>query len=152
MRVCLLRTGLVLDAAGGMLNKMRLPFSLGLGARIGDGRQWMSWIHVDDYVALVCQLLEDATAQGIFNMVAPHPVTNQEFTQTLARTLGQPAFFVIPAFVLEIALGEMANLLTGGQRVLPAKAQALAYSFQYPDLSQALMHLFAQGKLAGLAK
>ncbi|MFZ6772825.1 TIGR01777 family oxidoreductase [Undibacterium sp. SXout7W] len=141
MRVCILRTGLVLDSAGGVLKKMRLPFSLGLGSRIGHGRQWMSWIHISDYVALVCRLLEDEQARGVFNMVAPHPVRNIEFTRELASALHRPALLVAPAFVLQLALGEMSVLLTGGQRVLPSKAQALSYTFQYPELNVALRNL-----------
>lgn len=141
IRLCILRTGLVLDAAGGILKKMRLPFSLALGAQIGDGKQWMSWIHVQDYVAIVRYLLDDKNAAGSYNMVAPHPVTNREFTRTLAAALHRPALFVAPAFLLKLAMGEMAELLTGGQRVQPMHVAELGYEFQYPYLAEALHDL-----------
>ncbi len=138
VRVCLLRTGLVLDSAGGLLGRMMLPFKLGLAAQLGDGRQWMSWIHVDDYVAIVLLLLDNSTVSGPYNMTAPEPVTNAEFTQTLARVLHRPALLVAPAYVLKLMLGEMAALLLGGQRALPTKVQALDYSFIYTSLEDAL--------------
>lgn len=141
IRVCLLRTALVLAEDGGMLQKMRLPFSLGLGARIGDGRQWMSWIHIADYVAIVLRLLEQEGASGAYNMAAPQPVTNAEFTQELAGVLHRPAFFVAPGWLLRLALGEAADLLLGGQRVSSGRVAALPYRFQYPDLRAALTAL-----------
>lgn len=144
VRVCLLRTGLVLDLAGGLLGRMLLPFKLGLAARLGDGRQWMSWIHVDDYVAMVLLLLENSQAAGAYNMTAPEPVTNAEFTKTLARALHRPALFVAPACVLKLMLGEMSALLLGGQRALPTKVQALGYSFIYTTLEDAL-HAIVSG-------
>jgi uncharacterized protein (TIGR01777 family) len=113
-------------------------FKLGLAARLGNGQQWMSWIHIDDYVAIVLCLLENAQAAGAFNMTAPEPASNQQFTETLARVLHRPALFVAPAFLLKLMLGERAELLLGGQRALPAKVQALGYTFQYPTLENAL--------------
>ncbi|MFZ6849666.1 TIGR01777 family oxidoreductase [Undibacterium sp. RuRC25W] len=141
LRTCILRTGLVLDSAGGMLKKMRLPFSLGLGARIGHGRQWMSWIHIQDYIAIVLFLLEHENAAGCFNMVAPEPVTNRQFTRLLGKALHRPAIFVAPALLLKLAMGEMSELLLGGQRVVPAKIQTLGYVFRYPSLLPALTDL-----------
>jgi hypothetical protein len=141
VRVCLLRTGLVLHLSGGLLGRMLFPFKLGLGARIGDGRQWMSWIHLDDYIALVLQLLEDPAAVGPYNMTAPQPATNAEFTATLARVLHRPALFIAPAWLMRLALGEIASLLLDGQRALPAKAEALGYRFAYPNLESALRSL-----------
>ena len=141
VRVCLLRTGLVLSASGGLLAKMRLPFSLGLGARLGNGRQWMSWIHIDDYVALVLRLLAQADASGAINMTAPVPVTNAEFTASLARALHRPACLAAPAPILKLALGERSVLLLGGQRVLPTKAEALGYDFVHRTLDAALQSL-----------
>ncbi|MBI3286157.1 MAG: TIGR01777 family protein [Burkholderiales bacterium] len=142
LRVCFLRTGLVLAASGGILKKMRLPFSLGLGARLGSGKQGMSWIHIDDYVAIVLRLLDDAGAQGAYNMVAPQPVSNAEFTQALAGALHRPSFLAAPAWLLELALGEVSALLLGGQRASADRVQALPYTFQYPDLAAALRALF----------
>jgi uncharacterized protein len=141
VRVCLMRTGLVLSRQGGMLRRMLLPFRLGLGARLGNGRQWMSWIHIDDYVAITLRLLECADAEGPVNMTAPNPVTNGEFASTLARALNRPALFAAPACLLQALLGERATMLLGGQRVLPAKIVATGYRFAYPKLNAALQAL-----------
>ena len=124
VRVCLLRTGLVLSASGGLLERMLLPFKLGLGARLGSGRQWMSWIHIADYVASVLRLLNDDQMRGPFNMTAPQPVTNAEFTRTLAKSLHRPAFLFAPEPVLRLVMGERAALLVEGQRVFPANLVA----------------------------
>jgi len=141
VRVCLLRTGLVLSKSGGMLGRMRLPFQLGLGTRLGNGRQWMSWIHIEDYVAMTLRLLGDEREHGPINMTAPGPVTNTEFTQSLACTLHRPAFFVAPGLMLRLLMGERASLLLEGQRVLPAKLTAGGVRFKYPELGGALEHL-----------
>lgn len=138
VRVCLLRTGLVLDSAGGLLGRMLPAFKLGLAARLGNGQQWMSWIHIDDYVAIVLLLLENAQAVGSYNMTAPEPVSNAHFTNALAHVLHRPALFVAPACLLKLMLGERAALLLGGQRALPTKVQALGYHFQYTTLEDAL--------------
>jgi uncharacterized protein (TIGR01777 family) len=127
---------------------MLLPFKLGLAARLGDGQQWMSWIHVNDYVAIVLLLLENTQAKGAYNMTAPEPVTNAQFTQTLARVLHRPALLVTPAWVLKLMLGEMAALLLGGQRALPTKVQALGYQFAYVNLEDALTAIVGQQKTA----
>ncbi|MFZ2724678.1 MAG: TIGR01777 family oxidoreductase [Methylococcaceae bacterium] len=140
VRVCLLRTGLVLDSAGGLLGSMLTPFKYGLGARIGDGNQWMSWIHIDDYVAIVVKLLNDVNATGAYNMTAPQPSTNKEFTSSLAKVLHRPAFLIAPAWLMTLVLGKRAYLLLGGQRVLPAKVIAMGYEFTYPTLEKALEH------------
>ena len=144
VRVCLLRTGLVLSKRGGLLGRMLLPFKLGLGARLGNGRQWMSWIHIEDYVAQVQRLLHDEQMRGPFNMTAPKPVTNAEFTRTLAHSLHRPAFFVAPGVVLKLAMGERAALLLEGQRVLPTKLTVAGGQFKYPSLSGALDDLLSR--------
>jgi len=136
-RLVLLRTGLVLGREGA-LAKMRLPFSLGLGGRLGSGRQWMPWIHVDDWAALTAALITDPQADGAFNLTAPQPATNADFTRALGRALHRPAVIPVPGFALRLALGEMADLLLTGQRAVPAKAQALGYVFRYPALADAL--------------
>ena len=141
VRVCLLRTSPVLSRDGGLLGKMLLPFKLGLGARLGNGRQWMSWIHIDDYVAQVLRLLQDAQAHGPFNMAAPQPVTNAEFTRTLAHVLHRPAFFVAPGFMLKMTMGERSALLLEGQRVLPVRLEAAGARFAFADLESALRAL-----------
>lgn len=138
IRVCLLRTGLVVGPNGGFLRQMLLPFRLGLGGRLGDSRQWMSWIHLDDEVALIRYLLDHETLAGAFNATAPHPVRNAEFTDTLAALLHRPAIMTVPAPVLRVALGEMSRLLLTGQRAVPAKALEAGFEFRYEDLDDAL--------------
>ncbi len=141
IRVCILRTSLVLDSSGGFLKKMLLPFKLGLGGRMGDGKQWMSWIHIDDYVAIVIKLLDNAEAEGAYNMTAPEPVTNDQFTKTLAMIISRPAFFNMPDWFLKLLLGERAELILGGQRVSSVKINELGYEFVYPDLKNAIQSL-----------
>lgn len=141
VRVCLLRTGLVLDRAGGLLQKMLPAFRFGLGAKLGNGAQWMSWITRADYVAAVLALLADDQARGAFNLTAPQPVTNADFTRELAQAVHRPALFTAPAPLLKLALGERAPMLLGGQRVLPAKLQAAGFQFRQPQLDGALREL-----------
>lgn len=141
VRVCLLRTGLVLDRSGGLLQKMLPAFRFGLGAKLGNGAQWMSWITRADYVAAVLALLADGQARGPYNLTAPVPVTNAEFTRLLAQALHRPALFVAPAPLLKLALGERAPLLLGGQRVLPARLQETGFRFRQPQLAGALREL-----------
>lgn len=142
IRVCLLRTGLVLDPTGGLLKKMQLPFKLGLGATLASGTQWMSWIHHQDYIQIILILLENKNASGAYNMTAPEPVTNKQFTKTLAKHLHRPALLNSPAWLLKLILGEQAQLLIGGQRALPTKIQTLGYNFHYTTLEQALNHIY----------
>nr|WP_256489597.1 TIGR01777 family oxidoreductase [Pleionea sp. CnH1-48] len=137
-RVCCMRFGLVVGADGGFLQKMLLPFKLGLGGRLGNGEQYMSWVHLSDVVKTMIFLLEHPTCQGVFNVTAPHPVTNTEFTQTLAKVLNRPAFCHVPAFVLQTALGEMSDLLLTGQRVIPERLKQAGFEFEYEDLEKAL--------------
>ena len=144
VRVCLLRTGLVLSSQGGLLGRMLLPFKLGLGARLGGGTQWMSWIHLDDYIAMVIRLLASADINGPVNMTAPEPVTNGDFTSTLAKALRRPALFAAPCFVLKFILGERADMLLGGQRVLPTKIVAHGFRFAFPGVTYALQAEFAK--------
>ena len=138
LRVCLLRTGLVIGRNGGFLQRMLLPFRLGLGGRIGDGKQWMSWIHVADHVAMTLRLLNSPQLAGAFNATAPNPVTNREFTECLARVLRRPAFLPLPGAVLRLTLGEMAGLLLGGQRVLPERMREAGFEFTFAALDDAL--------------
>lgn len=142
VRLCLLRTGLVLGRDGGMLARLKLPFSLGLGGRLGDGQQWMPWVHRDDLIGLVVYLLTHPTLQGPFNGSAPAPVTNADFTAALAQALHRPALLPMPAFALRLLLGEMAELLLGGQRALPLRAQEAGFVFRYPTLPTALADIF----------
>jgi hypothetical protein len=141
VRVCLSRTGLILSTEGGLLGRMLPPFKLGMGARIGDGRQWMSWVHIEDYVAAALRLLRDETMRGAYNMTAPAPVTNREFTAALAAALHRPAPFVAPASLLKLSMGESASLVLEGQRVLPKRLLAAGLTFRFASLDQALRHL-----------
>ncbi|OHC90555.1 MAG: TIGR01777 family protein, partial [Sideroxydans sp. RIFOXYD2_FULL_59_7] len=138
VRVCLLRTGLILSKDGGLLARMLPPFRLGLGARLGDGKQWMSWIHIDDYVKYLLHLLQDEQLSGPFDMTTPQPVTNAEFTRILAMVLHRPAPFSAPVAMLKLAMGERAALVLEGQRVLPARLRASGVQCTYPDLESAL--------------
>ena len=138
IRVCRIRTGIVLDADGGALAKMLLPFRLGLGGRFGDGKQWMSWITRADLVSLIRWLIGTESAQGAYNATAPKPVTNADFAQALGTALHRPVMLPAPAVALRFMLGEMADLVLTGQRVIPVRAQAQGFAFRYCDLSAAL--------------
>jgi uncharacterized protein (TIGR01777 family) len=139
----LLRTGLPLDADGGALPKLSLPFRLFAGGRMGSGRQYFSWIHVDDWVRLVRWAIDTADVEGPVNLAAPNPVTNSEFARTLGQVLHRPAVLPAPAFALRLLLGEMADaLVLGGQRVLPAAALARGFAFRYAELRPALEQIF----------
>jgi uncharacterized protein len=141
MRVCRARIGVVLDAGGGALARMLPPFRLGLGGPVGDGRQWMSWIHRADLVALLIWLLEQDQARGAYNATAPAPLRNAAFAQALGRALRRPARLPMPGFALRLLLGEMADLLLTGQRVLPVRALAQGFVFTYPDADTALRQI-----------
>jgi len=142
-RVVLLRTGLVLDRTGGALPRMALPFRLFAGGAIASGRQYQSWIHLDDWVSMVEWALRTPAIAGPLNITAPNPVTNREFAQTLGRVLRRPALMPAPAFALRLVVGEMADaLLVTGQRVLPALAQASGFQFRYPALEPALRAIY----------
>jgi uncharacterized protein (TIGR01777 family) len=139
IRVVNLRFGVVLSAKGGALAKMLTPFRLGLGGLIGDGRQWMSWIALDDVIGVILHILSTESLRGPVNVVAPEPVTNAEFTRTLGRVLGRPTLVPLPAFAARLAMGEMADeLLLASQRVLPARLEASGYAFRHPTLESAL--------------
>ncbi|MCW8885403.1 MAG: TIGR01777 family oxidoreductase [Motiliproteus sp.] len=137
IRVCLSRTGVVIGH-GGALQRMLLPFRLGLGGPIGHGRQWMSWIDLEDMVNGIDFLVRHETLSGPFNLTAPTPVTNREFSSTLGRSLNRPAFMPMPGMVMELILGEGAELLTEGQRVVPQKLLQAGFEFSYPELQQSL--------------
>ncbi len=138
VRVVTPRTGIVLDGSGGALKKMLPPFKLGIGGRLGSGRQWMSWIHLEDHVGLLLHAAQNSSIGGPMNAVAPAPVTNREFTKTLGAVLHRPAIFPVPEFALQLAVGEFAAFLVSSQRVLPRVAENSGYRFQYPDLDGAL--------------
>ncbi len=139
IRTVAIRIGVVLGCGGGALARIVPPFRLGVGGRIGGGRQWMSWIHLDDLVELVAFALARPAVRGVVNGVAPNPVTNADFATTLARVLARPAFVPVPALPLRLALGEMAGVLLDGQRVAPAAAHACGFRFRHPALAAALV-------------
>src|SRR5580692_4059287 len=139
IRAVQMRFGLVLSSSGGALQKMLPPFRMGFGGNIGDGRQWMSWIDIDDLVGAVQHVIKTETLRGPVNVVGPNPVTNAEFTKTLASVLSRPAILPMPAFAARLAFGQMGDeLLLGSQRVEPAKLLASGYVFQKPELRTAL--------------
>ncbi|MGB8476823.1 MAG: TIGR01777 family oxidoreductase [Candidatus Acidiferrum sp.] len=139
IRVVLARFGIVLARDGGALPKMMLPFRFFAGGKIGSGRQWMSWIALDDVIEILCLALENGEVRGPINVISPQPVQNAEFTKTLAGVMHRPALFPAPAFALRLALGEMADaLLLSSTRVLPQKLDRLGYRFLHPDLKSAL--------------
>jgi uncharacterized protein len=145
MRVVVVRTGLVLDPRQGLLKQLLTPFKLGVGGPIAGGDQYMSWIHIDDEVALLLWALGDEGARGTINATAPNPVTNRELSKTLGRVLGRPAMMPVPGVALNLILGrELAETVKGGQRVLPRRAQDLGFRFQQPELEPALRDLLAR--------
>lgn len=138
VRVVRVRTGVVLDRSGGALQKMLLPFRLGIGGPVAGGRQWMPWIHVDDLVGLYLATLDGAGWTGPVNASAPDPATNRDFSKALGRALRRPALLPVPALALRALYGDMAQIVTTGQRAVPARAQALGHRFVHTDLDEAL--------------
>ncbi len=140
IRTVSLRTGIVLSTAGGALKKMLLPFRLGIGGNVGNGQQWMSWVDLQDVTAAILHILKTDSIRGPVNMTSPNPVTNAEFTKTLASVLSRPAVFPMPTYAARLVFGQMADeLLLASQRVEPAKLLASGYVFRRPDLRQSLM-------------
>lgn len=146
-RVVVLRFGVVISAEGGALAKMLLPFRLGAGGPIGTGRQWMSWVDLDDAVRAIEWALEHDATRGVYNVTSPEPVRNRDFARTLGRVLNRPAFIPAPAFALRLVLGDMADeALLGGQRVVPKRTVAEGFSFNRPQLEDSLRHAIVQKK------
>ena len=140
-RVTRIRIGVVLGPNGGALQKMLLPFKLGLGGPIGGGQQWMSWIHLADLVSLIEFLLKESTVRGVFNAVSPFPVTNAEFTKALGEAVHRLAIIPVPAFALKMLFGEMAGVILASQRAIPDAATRAGFTFEYPDVFGALAQL-----------
>lgn len=137
-RVVFTRTGLVLSAQGGALERLLLPFRLGVGGPLGSGQQWFPWVHLDDVLGLFRFAVERDEVQGTINVAAPGIVTMREFARTLGRVLRRPAVLPLPGFMLRLLVGEFAETLLRGQRVAPAAAQGYGYQFRYPHLGEAL--------------
>lgn len=149
IRVVNLRFGVILSPAGGALAKMLLPFRLGAGGILGDGRQYVSWVAIDDAVGAILHVLGTESLRGPVNVVAPRPVTNRELTKTLGRVLGRPTILPMPAFAARVVFGEMADaLLLASQRVEPARLRASGYRFRFPELEGALRHLLGKATAA----
>jgi uncharacterized protein (TIGR01777 family) len=145
IRVVLARFGIILARHGGALPQMMLPFRFFAGGKIASGQQWMSWISLDDVIAVLRLAVETGQVRGPLNVISPQPLQNAEFTKTLASAMHRPALFPAPAFALRLALGEMADaLLLSSQRVLPRGLEKLGYQFQYPDLAAALNNILKQ--------
>lgn len=142
VRVVKVRTGLVLARDGGALPKMALPYSLFAGGPVGHGKQWYSWIHIQDLVRLILFAIENQAISGPLNGTAPHPEMNNQFGRKLGRAMRRPHFFPVPALMLKLLFGEMSTLLLDGQRVIPQKALAMQFQFDFPTLEQALANLF----------
>lgn len=142
-RVCLLRTGVVLAAHGGILAKMLPPFKLGLGGPIGNGRQYLAWIHIDDMVNGILWLL-DNDLRGPFNLVSPYPVHNEQFAHALGHALNRPAVLRVPAPVIRLLMGESSVLVLGGQRALPKRLEAAGFTFRWYDLDEALGNILGK--------
>jgi uncharacterized protein (TIGR01777 family) len=140
IRVVRIRIGIVLDPRGGALARMLPPFRLGVGGRLGSGRQWMSWIHLTDLVEMIRFAIEQPT-QGVLNGVSPAPVTNREFTSELAHAVHRPAIFPVPALALRVIFGEMSKVLLESQRVIPRAAEGAGFRFRFPTLRPALEDL-----------
>jgi uncharacterized protein (TIGR01777 family) len=138
-RVTVARLGVVLGPGGGALQKMRGPFRMGLGGPVGSGKQWLSWVHLDDLVSMWVEALADERFVGAWNAVSPTPVTSRDFARALGRALHRPAVMPVPAFALRALYGEGASVLLEGQRVLPARLEGLGFAWRYPGVGEALL-------------
>ena len=146
VRVVNLRFGVILSGGGGALKKMLFPFRMGLGGKLGDGRQYMSWVAIDDAVGAIEHALTNKALHGPVNVVSPEPVTNSEFTKALGGALSRPTIFSVPAFAARLAFGEMADAtLLSSQRAEPARLKESGFVFKYPDLEGALRHVLTSG-------
>ncbi|PXV67423.1 hypothetical protein CLV62_10396 [Dysgonomonas alginatilytica] len=140
-RVCLLRTGIVLSTEGGMLAKILPIFKLGAGSILGSGNQYISWIHIKDVVSIIKYILETARIEGAINMTAPTPITNKEFSKSLANTLHRPCLFTVPAAIISLFMGEASTLLLDGQRAIPQKLEQNGYQFKFREIHSALIDI-----------
>jgi uncharacterized protein len=146
IRVVRLRFGVVLGEDGGALAKMLPPFRFGVGGRLGSGRQWTSWIHIDDAINLIEFALANPSVRGAVNATAPHPVTNAEFTKDLAAAIHRPAICPVPKFALKLLFGEMADVVLASQRVIPEAAKGAGFQFEYTQLGPALRRLLSEAQ------
>lgn len=141
-RLVILRVGMVVGRGGGALEKMYKPFSIGLGGTIGNGDQAVSFIHVEDLCRIILEALENETMSGVYNAVAPYPSTNYHLTETLGKVLNQPAFLRVPSFVMRLAYGEGAQVVTQGQKVYPERLEQMGFNFRYHTIDKALLNIY----------
>jgi uncharacterized protein (TIGR01777 family) len=141
VRLVIARIGVVMSTEEGALAKMLTPFKLGVGGPVGNGRQWMAWVHLDDVVGIILHAIDHTNVSGVINATAPEPVTNREFSKALGRALGRPAIFPVPVFMLRLRFGQVAEVIASGQRVLPKRALELGYQFQHSTIDGALADL-----------
>ncbi len=140
-RVVIARMGVVLDRNGGALKQLITPFKFGMGGPVGSGKQYLAWVHIADVVGMLIHALDTARASGPMNVTAPNPITNKEFGKALGRALGRPAFVWTPGFMLKLGLGEAADIVVAGQRVLPRKSLEWGYAFGFPQIDAALANI-----------
>lgn len=146
VRVCISRTGVVMGQGGGALAGLAPLFRLGLGAVAGSGRQWISWVHREDLIAMFFCFMEDETLSGPFNNTSPQPVTNREFSKAIGRALHRPVFLHVPGWAMRLAYGEMAHLYLTGQKVLPTRHLHDGFEYRYPDIDSALSEALASNR------
>lgn len=146
VRVVHPRLGIVLDQHQGALPQLIRPFKLFVGGRVGSGQQWVSWIHIADLVEILVRLIDDSSLAGPINAVSPHPVTNRELSAAVAQVLGRPNWLPAPAFAIRLALGEVADVVTAGQRVIPSKLRKIGFRFRFPTVQEALADLLLPSK------
>jgi uncharacterized protein (TIGR01777 family) len=144
-----LRTGIVLANEGGAFPKLLLPFKFFAGGPLGNGKQWLPWIHIEDEVRAIQFLLNTDQADGPFNLAAPNPVTNSEMAKQIGEAMGRPSFMPAPGFALKTVLGDMSTLVLDGQRAVPAKLQSLNFPFKYETVQGALRNLLGKSEAAG---
>ncbi len=145
VRVAVVRIGIVLSTRGGALAQMLTPFKLGVGGPVGSGRQWMAWVHIDDLVGILLMAADDARVRGVVNATAPEPLPNKAFSRALGRALGRPSFFPTPVFMLRLMMGDVADVISHGQRVLPRRTIELGYRFRFPTIAAALADALNKG-------
>jgi hypothetical protein len=141
IRVVIIRLGIILGIEGGVIDRLLTPFRFGVGGRLGDGKQYLSWIHVEDVVRIITAALTDDRYHGVLNATAPAPVTNIQFTKALARVLRRPAILPVPSFALRLALGEAAQALLSSQRTRPRRLEELGFTFSFPELESAIENI-----------
>lgn len=143
VRTVLMRFGMILGAEGGAFKMMLTPFKLGLGGNLGNGKQWVSWMHIDDLVSAIVFLIDQDQARGPVNFCAPNTLQNKDFTRAMAHALGRPAFFSLPGSMVRGMLGELGEVLLGSQRMAAGELNRLGFQFAYPDIDRALAHLIS---------